>query len=137
MKTWLWKIINFLKTITLKTEIFAILIYWSFVKLYNFQRISLKVRMWNLIPAKEVFETHLRTLIKRTTKLYFMYYSRVVSIMFSTGLYKSTFSTYFFDETRFSSFVFRYLWLSIFSFALCFEFNVFVKDLITLYNQGI
>ena len=66
-----------------------------------------------------------------------MYYSRVVSILFSTGLYKSAFSTYSFGRTRFSSFAFLYLWLLIFSFALCFEFNVFLKDLIALYNQGI
>ena len=65
-----------------------------------------------------------------------MYYSRVVSILLSMGLYKSEFSTYSFGKTVF---VFRvsYLWLLIFSFALCFEFNIFLKDLTTLYNQGI
>ena len=74
--------------------------------------------------------------LKGDTKLYFMYYSRVVSILFSTGLHKSVFSSYSFGKTRFSSFVFLYLWFLIFSFALCFEFNVFLKGLLTLYNQG-
>ena len=41
---------------------------------------------------------------KGAMKLYFMYYSRVVIILFSTGLYKSAFSTYSFGKTRFSSF---------------------------------
>ena len=50
--------------------------------------------------------------------MYFMYYSRVVSILFSTGLYKSAFPTYSFDKTRFSSFLFLYLWLLIFGFAV-------------------
>ena len=61
--------------------------------------------------------------LKRTTKLYFMYYSRLVSILFSKDLYMSAFSTYSFGKTRFSSFVFLYLWLLIFSVAVCFEFN--------------
>ena len=73
--------------------------------------------------------------LKGAKKLYFMYYSRVVSILFSTGLYKSTFSTYSFGKTRFWSFEFLYLLLLILSFALCFEFSVFLKDLITLYNN--
>ena len=38
------------------------------------------------------------------TKLYFIFYSRVVIILPSTGLYKSAFSTYSFGKTRFSSF---------------------------------
>ena len=42
--------------------------------------------------------------IKGATKLYFMHYLRVVIILFSMGLYKSAFSTYCFDKTRFSSF---------------------------------
>ena len=41
---------------------------------------------------------------KGATKMYFMYYSRVVSTLFSAGLHKSAFSTYSFDKTRFSSF---------------------------------
>ena len=75
--------------------------------------------------------------LKGAMKLQFMCYLPVVSILFSLDLYKSAIFTYFFGKTRFSSFVFLYLWLLIFSFALCFEFNVFLKDLITLYNQGI
>ena len=65
-------------------------------------------------------------------KLYFMYYLRVVSILFSTGFYKSAFSTFSFGKTRFLSFVFLYLRLLMSSFGLCFEFNVFLKDLMTL-----
>ena len=34
---------------------------------------------------------------KGATKLYFMYYSGVVIILLSTGLYKSAFSTYSLD----------------------------------------
>ena len=44
--------------------------------------------------------------VKGATKLYFMYYLRVVIILFRTGLYKSAFSTYDFGETSFSSFCF-------------------------------
>ena len=75
--------------------------------------------------------------------MYFIYYSRVVIILFSTGFYKSPFSTYSLGKTRsffllvFFFFLFLYLWVSIFSFAHCFELNVFLKDLLTLYNQGI
>ena len=42
--------------------------------------------------------------LKGATKLYFMYYSPVVIILFSTGLYKSVFSTYSFGKTSFSNF---------------------------------
>ena len=42
--------------------------------------------------------------LKGATKFYFMYYSRVVIILFSTGLYKSAFSTCSFGKTSFSSF---------------------------------
>ena len=42
--------------------------------------------------------------VKGATKLFFMYYFRVVIILFSTGLYKSAFSTYDFGKTSFSSF---------------------------------
>ena len=41
---------------------------------------------------------------KGAAKLYFMYNSRLVSILFSKGLYKSTFYTYLFVKTEFSSF---------------------------------
>ena len=75
--------------------------------------------------------------LKGATKFSFMYYLHVVSILFSLGLYISEFSIYSFGKTCFLSFVFLHLWLSIFSFALCFEFNVFLKYLITLYNQAI
>ena len=52
----------------LKTEIFAVRIFSNLVKLDNFQRsFSLKVRMWKLISAKEVFETHWRKLMKHST----------------------------------------------------------------------
>ena len=55
MKTWLWKIINFLKTITLQTEIFAVLIFSNFVGLDNFRINFPLVRLWKLIPAKKGF----------------------------------------------------------------------------------
>ena len=48
---------------------------------------------------------------KGPTKLYFMCNSRLVSILFSKGLYKSTFYTYSFGKTKFSSFACVYLWL--------------------------
>ena len=43
-------------------------------------------------------------IVNGATKLYFIHYLRVVIILFSTGLYKSTFSTYSFGKTRFLSF---------------------------------
>ena len=42
--------------------------------------------------------------LKGAAKLYFMYYFRVVIILFSTGLYKSAFSTHDIGKTNFSSF---------------------------------
>ena len=57
-----------------------------------------------------------------TKKLYFMYCSCVVIILFSLGLYKAAFSTYSLVKLVFHLFVFfvfLYLWLLIFSFALC------------------
>ena len=75
--------------------------------------------------------------LKGATKLYFIHYSHMVSILLSAGLQKSVISTCYFGKTMFLSFVFQYLWLLIFSFALCFELNVSLKDLITSYNQGI
>ena len=57
-----------------------------------------------------------------TKKLYFMYCSCVVIILFSPGLYKAAFSTYSLVKLVFHLFVFfvfLYLWLLIFSFALC------------------
>ena len=67
---------------------------------------------------------------KGATKLYSMYYSRVVIILCSADLYKSAFSTYYFGKTRFLFFcvlVFRVSvsLVLIFSFAQCFEFNAF------------
>ena len=57
--------------------------------------------------------------IKGATELYFMYYFRVVIILFSTGSYKSAFSTYNFGKTSFSSFcvlVFRVFVTFVFNF---------------------
>ena len=76
--------------------------------------------------------TSYKQLLKGATKLHFMYYFRVVIILFSTCLYKSAFSTYDFGKTSFSSFCVLVLrvsvaWVLIFSFALCFEFNAFSK----------
>ena len=73
--------------------------------------------------------------------MYFMHYSRVVIILFSTGLYKSAFSTYSFGKTRFSFFyvlVFRVSVSLCFCISVvlhCFEFNVLLIDLITLFSQ--
>ena len=50
-----------------------------------------------------------------------MYYSCVIIIFFSAGLYKSAFSTYYFGKTSFLSLVFR---VSVF---LDFNFNVLSK----------
>ena len=45
-----------------------------------------------------------------------MYYLRVIIIFFSPGLYKSEFSTYSFDETRFSSFFVLFFQDTVFGF---------------------
>ena len=72
---------------------------------------------------------------KGSAKLYFVYYSRVVIILFSAGLYKSAFSIYSFNKTGFLSFcvwffVFPCLWFLVFSFSvLCSEFNVILDYL--------
>ena len=60
--------------------------------------------------------------IKGATKLYFMYYSCVVIILFSTRLYRSAFSTYAFGKTRFLCFcvlVFRVSVTLAFDFQIC------------------
>ena len=69
--------------------------------------------------------------------MYFMHYSLVVTILFSTSLYRSAFSTYSSDKTWFTSFCvfdfscFYYFRFSFLLFsALCFESNVISKDLI-------
>ena len=88
---------------------------------------------WEILRKTSILES----LFRGATKFYFMYYSRVVSILFSASLYKSAFSAYSFRKARFSSFVFLCLWLLSFSFVLCFEVNIFLKDLVKFYNQGI
>ena len=45
-----------------------------------------------------------RSMLKGATKLYCKHYSRVVIILLSTGLHKTTFSTYSVGKTMFSSF---------------------------------
>ena len=47
---------------------------------------------------------HIQDAFKGATKLYFMYCSRVVIILFSPGLYKSAFFYLFFGKFSFSSF---------------------------------
>ena len=54
--------------------------------------------------------------VKGAMKLYFMYYSRVVVVLFSTGLYNSTYS---FGKTRFSALCVLVLRVSI---SLAFRF---------------
>ena len=56
------------------------------------------------LVRNELNESFSNTFFKGATKLHFTDYSRVVIILFSTGLYKSAFSTYSFGKTRFSSF---------------------------------
>ena len=51
---------------------------------------------------------------KGAAKLYFMYYSCVVIILFNMGLYKSAFPTYYFVKTRFSSFCVLVFRISVF-----------------------
>ena len=86
-------------------------------------------RYINLLMTLEEFKSHkviplreCKGKFKGAMKLYFMYYSRVVIILFSTGLYKSAFSTYSFGKTRFSSFcvlVFRVSASFAFNFQFC------------------
>ena len=53
--------------------------------------------------------------------MYFIYYSRVVIIFFSTGFYKSAFSTYSLGKTRsFFLLVFFFFCLCIFGFQFLF-----------------
>ena len=60
---------------------------------------------------------------KGAAKLHFLYYSRVVIILFSKGLCKSVFSTYSFVNLGYCLAVFL-----CFFFVLYFEFNVVLKD---------
>ena len=59
---------------------------------------------------------------KGSAKLYFVYYSRVVIILFSAGLYKSAFSIYSFNKTGFLSFC---VWFFCVSMSLVFSFQFF------------
>ena len=59
-----------------------------------------------LLPFKHEDKKELNEEIKGATKLYFMYYSCVVIILFSTGLYKSAFSTCFLVKRGFRLSVF-------------------------------
>ena len=77
-------------------------------------------------------------LLKGATKLYFMYYSSVVIILFRTRLEKSAFSIYLFGFYLSVIYFFVFLFLCasyLCCFALCFEIN-FLIDLITLYSQS-
>ena len=60
-------------------------------------------------------------------------------ILFSPQVKRCAIITYKHDiyklPPQFYSFVLLYPWLSIFSSALSFKLNVFLKDLVTLYNQ--
>ena len=74
------------------------------------------------------------------TKFNFMYYFRVVIVLFRTGLYKSAFSIYVFGKTSFSFFcvlVFRVSVSLGFHFYFCsmFWIQCLLKDLITLCYQ--
>ena len=74
--------------------------------------------MTNMILLKlHVWEKSLSR-VKGATKLYFMHYSCVVIILFSTGLCKSAFSTYSFGKTKLLSIVFLYLRFLVLLFVL-------------------
>ena len=70
---------------------------------------------WNSILTHTILKLFL-FVIKGATKLYIMNYSRVVIILFSTGLaqYKSAFSTYSFGKTRF-----LYFYVTVFHVSVC------------------
>ena len=76
------------------------------VEKFSFQRAISKFVSEHDIPLDLV--------LKGATKLYFMRYSRVVIILFSTDLYNSVFSTYSFGKTRFSFFCVLLFHVSIF-----------------------
>ena len=57
--------------------------------------------------------------VKGATKLYAMRLSRVVIILFNTGLSRSAFSTYSFRKLV----LIVFLWFLCFLLVLCFEFN--------------
>ena len=88
------------------------------------------------LVRNELNESFSNTFFKGATKLHFTDYSRVVIILFSTGLYKSAFSTYSFGKITFLSFcvlVFHVsisLVFSLYCFCSMFEFNVISKDLL-------
>ena len=63
--------------------------------------------------------------LKGATELNFMHEPRVVIILFSTGFYKSAFSSYSFGKTRFSSF-------SVLAFRFIFVFRIFGFQVLVL-----
>ena len=82
------------------------------------------------------------TLNEGATKLYFIHCLHVFIVLFSTGLYKSAFSTYTFGNLGFCSsifwfFMFLYLWFLAFIF-LFYVLNsmsfLIMLDLITFFN---
>ena len=70
--------------------------------------------------------------------MYFLHYSRVIMVLFSTSLYKPVFSTYHFMNLGFclSVFWFFVLYLWIFTVFLCFEINFFLEDFITFIKSA-
>ena len=77
---------------------------------------------------------------KGAKKLYFVYYLREVTILFSKGLYKSAFFTYSFGKTRFSYFCVLVFRVSVslafnFYFYSMFWIQCLLKDLITMCNN--
>ena len=86
--------------------------FWSFFEVNNnmkywvFNRFQMQLgcldalELWVLSCIVSNLSSKLA--FKGTTKLYFMHCSRSVIILFSTGLYKSAFSTYSLGKTSFS-----------------------------------
>ena len=117
-----WIIISFISVlhgILLQEDAFLNSYTWNLLILM--QDSDLKYQLLLLLQRKDHYKSN-RTNIKGATKLYFMYYSCVVIILFSTGLYKSAFSTCSFGKTRFSSFcvlVFRVSVSLAFNFQFC------------------
>ena len=82
------------------------------------------------LDSKLSFNEHIN--FKGARKLCFMHYSRMVIILFSTGLCKSAFSICSFSKTRFSSFQVSVCVCLVFSFQFFYSLILF-----TLYKRSV
>ena len=107
----------------------------SCAKILEVEKLSFQRAISKFVSEHDI---PLDLVLKGATKLYFMRYSRVVIILFSTDLYNSVFSTYSFGKTRVSFFCVLLFHVSIFwllvfaafacnakSFAIAFLFFLF------------